>query len=251
MKTIQQLTYDNKNRLQDLELLLGYEFADTVLLQQSLIHSSFGFERIQAGPNNETLEFLGDAVLDLAVSTILFKTYPGVTEGDLTKMRAGLVKESSLAEMARTITLGDFLMLGKGEDASNGREKASILASAFEALVGAIYLDRGYESAFQFISSHFVSLLPAKKEGMLVDDAKSHLQEKLQEQFNQAPMYHLDEEDGPAHAKKFTVSARFMDEVLGVGSGSSKKVAEQRAAEAALDTVESWWNQLKKTDHHR
>ena len=251
MKTIQQLTNDNENRLQELELLLGYEFVDTVLLQQALIHSSFGFERVLAGPNNETLEFLGDAVLDLAVSAILFKMYPGVTEGDLTKMRAGLVRESSLAAMARTITLGNFLMLGKGEEASHGREKASILASAFEALIGAIYLDRGYESAFQFVSSHFVSLLPAKKEGMLVDDAKSHLQEKLQEQFNQAPTYQLDEEDGPAHAKKFTVSVRFMGEVLGIGSGSSKKVAEQRAAEAALYNIETWWNQVKKTDHNR
>ena len=249
MKTIQQLTNDNKNRLRELESLLGYEFADIVLLQQALIHSSFGFERIQAGSNNETLEFLGDAVLDLAVSSILFKTYPGVTEGELTKMRAGLVKEASLAEMARTITLGNFLMLGKGEEASHGREKASILASAFEAIIGAIYLDRGYEGAFQFVSSHFASLLPAKKEEMLVDDAKSNLQEKLQEEFNQAPTYHLDEEEGPAHAKKFTVSVRFMDEVLGLGSGSSKKVAEQRAAEAALDTTDSWWEQLKKTDH--
>jgi ribonuclease-3 len=93
-------------------------------------------------------------------------------------------------------------------------------------------------------------LLPAKKEKILVNDAKSHLQEKLQEQFNQAPTYHLDEEEGPAHAKKFTVSVRFKDEVLGAGSGSSKKVAEQRAAETALDTVDSWWEQLKKTDHH-
>jgi ribonuclease-3 len=246
MKTIQQMANDNKNKLQELEVLLGYEFADTVLLQQALIHSSFGFEKIHAGQNNETLEFLGDAVLDLAVSDMLFKTYPGVTEGELTKMRAGLVQEATLAEMARNITLGDFLMLGKGEEASQGREKASILASAFEALIGAIYLDRGYESALQFISGNFASLLPAEKEGMLVDDAKSHLQEKLQGQFNQAPTYHLDKEEGPAHAKNFTVSVRFIDEVLGIGSGSSKKVAEKRAAEAALDTLDSWWEQLNK-----
>ena len=251
MKTIQQLTNNNKNKLQKLESLLGYEFADTVLLQQALIHSSFGFEKINTGQNNESLEFLGDAVLDLAVSDILFKTYPGVTEGELTKMRAGLVKEATLAQMARTITLGNFLMLGKGEDASHGREKSSILACAFEALIGAIYLDRGYESALQFIKSHFASLLPEKKEGMLVEDAKSHLQEKLQEQFSQAPTYHLDKKEGPAHARSFTVSVRFMDEFLGTGSGSSKKVAEQRAAEAALDTIDSWWKQLKQTDHHR
>ena len=245
MKTIQQLTNNNKNNLQKVEGLLGYEFADTVLLQQALIHSSFGFERIHTGLNNETLEFLGDAVLDLAVSDMLFKTYPGVTEGELTKMRAGLVKEATLAEMARTISLGNFLMLGKGEEASCGREKASILASGLEALIGAIYLDRGYASALLFINSHFASLLPDKKERILVEDAKSHLQEKLQEHFSQAPIYHLDKDEGPAHARKFTVSVRFMDVVLGTGSGSSKKVAEQRAAEAALDTIDSWWKRLK------
>ena len=245
MKTIQQLTNNNKNNLHKVEALLGYEFADTVLLQQALIHSSFGFERIHTGLNNETLEFLGDAVLDLAVSDMLFKTYPGVTEGELTKMRAGLVKEATLAEMARTISLGNFLMLGKGEEASCGREKASILASALEALIGAIYLDRGYASALQFINSHFASLLPDKKERILVEDAKSHLQEKLQEHFSQAPIYHLDKDEGPAHAREFTVSVRFMDVVLGTGSGNSKKVAEQRAAEAALDTIDSWWKRLK------
>ena len=245
MKTIQQLTSNNKNNLKKVEALLGYEFADTLLLQQALIHSSFGFERIHTGLNNETLEFLGDAVLDLAVSDMLFKTYPGVTEGELTKMRAGLVKEATLAEMARTISLGNFLMLGKGEEASHGREKASILASALEALIGAIYLDRGYASALQFINSHFASLLPDKKERILVEDAKSHLQEKLQEHFSQAPIYHLDKDEGPAHARKFTVSVRFMDVVLGTGSGSSKKIAEQRAAEAALDTIDSWWKRLK------
>jgi len=245
MKTIQQLTSNNKNNLKKVEALLGYEFADTLLLQQALIHSSFGFERIHTGLNNETLEFLGDAVLDLAVSDMLFKTYPGVTEGELTKMRAGLVKEATLAEMARTISLGNFLMLGKGEEASHGREKASILASALEALIGAIYLDRGYASALQFINSHFASLLPDKKERILVEDAKSHLQEKLQEHFSQAPIYHLDKDEGPAHARKFTVSVRFMDVVLGTGSGNSKKVAEQRAAEAALDTIDSWWKRLK------
>ncbi len=245
MKTIQQLTDSNKNRLQDLEILLGYIFADTSLLQQALIHSSFGFENIHAGQNNETLEFLGDAVLELTVSDIIYKNYPGVTEGELTKMRAGLVKESTLADMARNITLGSYLMLGKGEETSHGREKASILSSAYEALIGAIYLDRGYESALQFVRSHFSSLLPTNLASIIVDDAKSQLQEKLQEQFNRAPMYYLDEEEGPAHAKKFTVSVRFMGEVLGIGNGSSKKVAEQRAAETALGTIDTWWEKIK------
>jgi ribonuclease-3 len=250
MKNLQQLTKDNADKLQELQVLLGYEFADTVLLQQALIHSSYGFEKNLAGKNNETLEFLGDAVLDLAVSDMLFKTYQGVTEGELTKMRAGLVREATLADMARILRLGDFLMLGKGEESSHGRGKASILSSAFEALIGAIYLDRGYESALRLVSIHFVSFLPAKIEKILVDDAKSLLQEKLQEQFNQAPNYNLDKEEGPGHAKNFTVSVRFKDEILGTGSGSSKKVAEQRAAAAALDTIDSWWKQLKSASHH-
>ena len=245
MKTIQQLTDDNRSRLQELEALLGYEFADAALLQQALIHSSFGFEKVQAGQNNETLEFLGDEVLELTVSAMLYKTYPGVTEGELTKMRAGLVKEATLADMARTITLGSYLMLGKGEETSHGRGKPSILSSAFEALIGAIYLDRGYENALQFVSSHFSSLLPTNLEGIIVNDAKSQLQEKLQEQFNLAPTYQLDKEGGPAHAKRFTVSVRFMEEVLGIGTGSSKKEAEQRAAETALGTIDSWWEKIK------
>ena len=245
MKTIEQLINENSGNLQDFEALLGYKFADQVLLQQALIHSSFGFEQLRDGRNNETLEFIGDAVLDLAVSDILFNMYPGIREGELTKMRAGLVKESTLAEMALSITMGDFVLLGKGEEASNGRKKASILASAFEALLGAIYLDRGYENSLRFVRSHFAPLLPARKEGMLVDDAKSGLQEKLQEEFSQAPAYYLDAEDGPAHAKMFTVSVRFMGSVLGIGSGSSKKVAEQGAAQAALDTIDSWWEQLR------
>ena len=251
MNNLQQLTKDNKDNLLKLQILLGYEFVNPTLLQQALIHSSYGFEKNLTETNNETLEFLGDAVLDLTVSDLLFKTYPGVTEGELTKMRAGLVRETTLADMARTIKLGDFLMLGKGEEASRGKEKDSILSSAFEALIGAIYLDRGYESALKLISTQFKSLLPEKKEKILIDDAKSLLQEKLQEQFNHTPKYNLDKEEGPAHAKNFTVSARFRDQVLGIGSGSSKKVAEQQAAAAALDTIDSWWEKLLRANKSR
>ena len=246
MKTLQQLAHENQEQLQGVEALLGYEFSDRILLQQALVHSSFAFEQLGDGQNNETLEFLGDAVLDLAVSDMLFQMYPGIREGELTKMRAELVKESTLTRMAMRLELSGFLLLGKGEEASRGRMKPSILASTFEALVGAIYLDRGFEETGHFIRSHFAPMLPAKKEKMLVDDAKSRLQEKLQEQFNLAPTYHLDAAEGPDHAKKFTVSARFMGEVLGEGTGSSKKAAEQLAAESALATLESWWGELMK-----
>ena len=244
MKNIRTLTENNRNNLKELETLLGYEFVDAALLQQALIHSSFGFERLAASDNNETLEFLGDAVLDLAVSDMLLRNYPGITEGELTKMRAGLVREATLEEMARTVRLGDFIMLGKGEEASRGREKPSILACAFEAIIGAIYLDRGYEEARHFVHRHFEVLLPLTRDGMLVENAKSLLQEKLQEHFSQTPSYHHDKEEGPAHAKNFTVSVRFGDELLGTGSGSSKKLAEQRAAETALANIDSWWEKL-------
>jgi ribonuclease-3 len=250
MKTIEQLAQENNFKLQGLEKLIGYKFSDAALLQKALVHSSFGFEQLDDGQNNETLEFIGDAVLDLAVSDMLFHMYPGIREGELTKIRAGLVKESTLARMAKGIKLDNFIMLGKGEESAHGRKKYSILSSAFEALVGAMYLDKGYDNARQFISSHFAPMLPAKKEKMLVDDAKSHLQEKLQEQFNQAPTYHLDAEEGPDHAKKFTVSVRYMKEILGVGIGSSKKVAQQQAAETALATLDSWWEELKKKASH-
>jgi len=244
MKTIQELTQVNNEKLTALEELLDYKFSRKILLQQALIHSSFGFEQLAPAHNNETFEFIGDAVLDLAVSDILFHMYPGISEGELTKMRAGLVKESTLAGMAGGIRLGDYLMLGKGEEASRGRKKASILASAFEALVGAMYLDRGYEKVLGFIRDHITPMLAAEKEGMLAEDAKSLLQERLQEQFNQAPTYSLDAEEGPDHAKQFTVSVRFMEKILGTGAGSSKKLAEQGAAEKALETIDSWWEEL-------
>jgi ribonuclease-3 len=246
MKTIQELTQYNRDKLREMEELLGYKFSDLILLQQALVHSSFGFEELDDAQNNEILEFLGDAVLDLAVSDMLFHMYRGIREGELTKMRAGLVKESTLARMAQGIKLSGFIMLGKGEEASHGRTKSSILASTFEALIGAVYLDQGYDKALQFIRTHFGPMLPAKKEKMLVEDAKSQLQEKIQEQFNQAPTYHLDAEEGPDHAKIFSVSVRFMAKVLGVGTGSSKKTAEQQAAESALATLDSWWEGLMK-----
>jgi ribonuclease-3 len=133
MKTLQQLAHENKDNLQKMEELLRYKFADSILLQQSLVHSSYGFEQLDTGLNNETLEFLGDAVLDLAVSDMLFHMYPGIREGELTKMRAELVREATLARMAGGIKLSNFLMLGKGEEVTQGRMKSSILAGAFEA----------------------------------------------------------------------------------------------------------------------
>ena len=247
MLTLEELTINNRQQLNRLEKQLGYAFKDPSLLQRGLIHSSFAFEQIEAGQNNETLEFLGDAVLDLTVGITLYHEFADMKEGELTRMRSALVKEENLARMAKEINLGDFVMLGKGEEASRGRNKPSILSCAYEAVVGAIFLDGGYESASDFVSRQFKPLLAEKKESMLLGDAKSVLQEKIQEKFNQAPTYVVDHEEGPAHDKKFTVAVRFNDKVLGAGTARSKKEAEQQAAAAALADIKSWFHLLEKT----
>ncbi len=233
-REIDSLIKQNKGNLSEFEKLLGYRFTDLRLLQKALIHSSFAFEQPQVCKNNETLEFLGDAVLDLVVGFILFRRYPEMQEGELTKLRAALVNETHLAKMARDIELGRFLCLGKGEDSSNGRNKSSILSCAYEAVVGAIFEDGGYEIATEFIEKFFLPAITGKKEELLIADAKSRLQELLQDKHNEAPHYHLDGEEGPSHQKKFTVSVVFQGEVLGTGTAGSKKEAEQKAAAEAL-----------------
>lgn len=231
---IDSLAQQNKPELSLFEQILGYRFTDLRLLQRALIHASFAFEHSFPGQNNETLEFLGDAVLDLVIGHTLFKHFPAMREGDLTKLRSALVNETHLAAMARGVELGKFLCLGKGEDASSGRNKSSILACAYEAVVGAVFEDGGYETAKEFVLRFFVPAFDAKRQELLIADAKSRLQELLQEQFNEAPSYRLDMEEGPSHQKLFTVSVIFRELVLGSGSAGSKKEAEQRAAAAAL-----------------
>ena len=247
MLTLDKLTIDNKKQLNRLEELLGYTFKNPSLLQKGLVHSSFAFEQLDEGQNNETLEFLGDAVLDLTVGIILYHEFPEMQEGELTRMRSALVNEDNLACMAKEIGLGDFIMLGKGEETSQGHQKSSILSCTYEAVVGAIFLDSGYVSALDFVNRQFKPLLAEKKDSMLFSDAKSALQEKIQEKFNQAPTYSVEHEEGPAHDKKFTISVRFNDKVLGAGTARSKKEAEQQAAAAALVDIESWFHLLENT----
>ena len=232
--TIEDLVLHNRRRLDELERRIGYRFRDRGLLQLALVHSSFGFERLRTGRNNELLEFLGDAVLDLAVGLLLYQRFPDQREGVLTRLRAGLVNESGLAAMARRIGLGEFLCLGRGEESTGGRDKASILACAYEALVGALFLDGGYEAAQAFVLRFFPDRLEAERERLLLADAKSRLQEWLQERYNEGPTYVLESESGPAHAKVFGVSVRFQDRVLGRGEARNKKEAEQQAAAGAL-----------------
>jgi ribonuclease-3 len=231
------LAGSNKELLAEFEQTIGYRFTDLRLLQQALIHSSYAFEQSQTGQDNQVLEFIGDAVLDLAIGHLLSSRYPEMKEGELTKFRASLVNESHLAEIARKLDVGKFIFLGKGEDSSNGRNKSSILSSGLEALIGAVFEDSDYGSAAALIRKLFEESIDAKKEVLLLADAKSRLQEALQEKYNEAPTYRLDSEEGPSHQKQFGVSVLFNDEVLGFGHAGSKKEAEQRAAAAALKTI--------------
>jgi len=235
---IDSLVRQNKGDLAGLEQVLSYRFTDLRLLQKALIHSSFAFEQTQIGNNNEILEFLGDAVLDLVIGHTLCKRYPDMREGELTRLRSSLVNETHLALMARELDLGDYLCLGKGEDASNGRNKSSILSCAYEALIGAVFEDSDYGTVTGIIRHFFIPAIDAKKEELLMADAKSRLQEALQETFNEAPSYRLDQKEGPSHQKVFTVSVLFRDTALGTGTASSKKEAEQRAATATLDELD-------------
>ncbi len=224
----------NKQVLAELESTIGYRFTDLRLLQKAMIHSSFAFEQAQAGQDNQVFEFIGDAVLDLVIGHLLTSRYPDLKEGDLTRFRASLVNESHLADMARNLDLGTYLCLGKGEDSSNGRSKSSILSCAFEAVIGAIFEDSDYPTVEALVSRLFSDAVDEKKEDLLLADAKSRLQEVLQEKHNEQPTYRLDSEEGPSHRKRFSVSVLFRDQVLGTGTAGSKKEAEQRAAAAAL-----------------
>jgi ribonuclease-3 len=235
---IDKLAQENEGQLNVLQEELGYRFIDRSHLQRALIHSSFAFEQGALGNDNETLEFLGDAVLDLTVGHTLFNRYRNMKEGELTRLRSALVNERNLAAMARRINLGKYLLLGRGEESSHGRKKPSILASAYEAVVGAIFVDSGYDRVEKFVEEHFTPLIRGQRDVLLSGDAKSLLQERLQAEFNEAPNYKTEKVDGPAHARMFTVSVMFRGQVLGAGRARSKKEAEQLAAAAALADIE-------------
>jgi ribonuclease-3 len=230
------LIKDHSAHLDELQERLGYRFNELARLLTALIHSSFAFEHTRKPlRDNEVLEFLGDAVLDLAVGKALFEAFPGVSEGELTRMRAALVNEGRLAEMALVLGLQDALLLGKGEEATGGRAKPSILSCAYEAVVGAVFVDGGYEAARLLTERQFVTLISRGSQSMLQGDAKSRLQELAQQRFNEAPAYFLEKAEGPDHARLFTVSVRFRGRVLAIADASSKKEAEQRAAAVALE----------------
>lgn len=209
------------------------------LLEESLTHRSFLNESKQPRNSNERLEFLGDSILSFVVSDYLFNTYPDLDEGKLTNLRSLLVNTKILAEVAKECDLGSFLYLSKGEEESGGRNNQSLLADAFEAFLGALFIDQGIDEVNKFIKS---TLIPKADEFMkknLLKDPKSLLQEFVQSQKLGSPLYKVVEEEGPAHLKNFTVGVYVDDRLLGKGKGRSKQEAEEKAAELALDNIKN------------
>lgn len=224
----------NETQLNQLQKELGYSFKDPALLVRSLTHVSF--DRQKSEGHNEVLEFLGDAVLDLAVSDLLMRRNPDKSEGVLSKMRAALVNATVLAEKAAELGLGPLLRIGKGEELSGGRAKLSILAGAFEALLGGIYRDGGYGAAQQVVERHFGADVTAKTLGQ--HDYKTRLQEISQMLFRAPPIYRIVSESGPDHEKFFVTEITVGGKVLGKGAGRSKKQSEQEAAKQALEELQ-------------
>ena len=228
---------ETKNPI-EIEKILQYEFNDKSLLQEALRHSSFVNE-VGGEPqlrDNERLEFLGDAVLNLIVGHLLMRCYPDLKEGDLSRSRAILVNESQLAAMARSFDLGWYIQLGKGEIQTQGREKNSILADTFEALMAAVYLDGGFGAAYKIIEANFQPLIEQLQTTTNNHDYKSQLQEKVQVEHGSMPEYSIIREDGPDHDKTFWVTLKVID-LETQGSGKSKKAAEQDAARRALESL--------------
>lgn len=230
----------DRDQLTALEHLLGVTFSDTNYLLSAITHRSFLNENREATQeHNERLEFLGDAVLELVVTDYLFARYPDKAEGELTAIRAALVNTNTLSETATALGINDYLLLSKGEAKDVGRARQYILANAFEAIVGAIYLDQGYEAARDFIAAQLFARVADVVEHRLWQDPKSRFQERAQEMTGITPVYQTLKEQGPDHDRTFTVGVFLGDEVIAQGEGRAKQEAEQRAAENAL-TEKGW-----------
>ena len=222
----------------ELQTKLGYTFKRHALLRSALTHSSFAHEhKLSSAESNQRLEFLGDAVLELCISDVLYHRYADMDEGELTKRRALFVCESTLAEIAKKLGLGNFLLLGQGEAREGGREKDSILADALESILGAVFLDGGIEETSNIVRNLFEPIMDKKSKH--TTDSKSLLQEILQKQSKTTAFYEIIHEEGPPHRKIFTSSVFHDGKKLGTGKGSSKKAAEQEAAKAALEKMKA------------
>ncbi len=229
------MNIEQEHSFPDLERRLGYNFRDPRLLMNACTHRSFANENpVPPATDNERLEFLGDAVLQLCISDLLMSRFPDYTEGQLSKVRATIVNEQSLAGLGRKFGLGKHLLLGKGEDASGGRDKTSLLADAFEAIMAAVYIDGGYESVFRLAGRLFDALLAdGKGEETHFRDYKSALQEYCQSRFHETPRYKSLAESGPDHDKTFVVELQVTEAITTTGTGKSRKEAEQQAAKKA------------------
>ncbi len=233
--------------LEELEAIIGYAFRDKSLLTRALTHRSY----LNENPDlpyldNERLEFLGDAILDFVAAEYLYQHFPEMSEGDLTSLRAALVKGETLARFAKGLGLPPHLLMSRGEDAAGGRARAPLLAGAFEALVGAVYLDQGQDKARELILRFLVPEAERAHNQRLDRDAKSMLQEMSQGRLQVTPQYRLVETRGPDHAKEFTIEVVLKDHVYGRGTGRSKQVAEQQAARVALRALEE---EISRNDH--
>lgn len=218
------------------------EFKDINLLKQACTHRSFLNENKGAGlEHNERLEFLGDAVLELVITSYLYRKYPGKHEGELTSYRSALVNTHSLARVATELGVNEYLLMSKGESKDTGRARSIIMADSIEAIIGAIYMDNGYDAAANFISQNLLEVIDIDEivEKKLWLDAKSRFQERAQEETGQTPSYKTMKETGPDHNKMFTLGVFIGDEQIATGAGLSKQEAEQKAAEKALE-IKGW-----------
>lgn len=227
----------NEVEINRLKETLSISWHDESLLHLAMTHSSYSYENKDKLLNNQRLEFLGDAVLELLVSEYLYRLFPEKTEGYLTKMRAAAVCEPALARLARQLHLGRCLYMGRGEERSGGRERPSILADSFESLLGAVYLDKGLEEARRFLLKYIQPLIEDIIKGHLDRDFKTELQELLQKKSGESVNYVILREEGPDHDKIFTAGVIYMGQEMGRGTGHSKKEAEQHAARIALQKI--------------
>lgn len=226
----------NIQELKKFEEIIKYNFKNIEILEKSLTHSSYSNEdKFYTKVNNERLEFLGDAVLSIVVSRFIFEQFPEYPEGELTKLRSQVVCEDTLSLVAADLNVGNFLLLGKGEETSGGRERKSILADAVEAIIAAIYIDGGYKEAEKFVLEKLTKYIQLAVRGKIISDYKSYLQEYYQSKNQVCKIrYVVTKEEGPDHEKMFHVNVLVNKMPVGAGSGKSKKIAEQDAAKNAL-----------------
>lgn len=239
MRNLEKIESFIKN-ISDFEEKIDYTFKNLSNLFVALTHSSYANEnKDEKLKSNERLEFLGDAVLNIAISEKIYTDFSGLAEGELTKMRAAIVCEPSLMKCANQIEIGKYLLLGKGEELSGGRTRASILSDAMEALIGAIYLDGGLKNAKKFVYKVMNKTLEESSSGLIFMDYKSQLQELIQKKSEEKITYEIIEEKGPDHNKIFVSQLKIGDNIFGIGEGKTKKEAEQNAANAALKRIDA------------